>query len=261
MSELLVEVTDAEFRYAKGAAPAATGINLEVRAGDSVGIVGESGSGKTTIGRGLVGSLHPSAGRVLIQGRPWKQVGRRDPVRRVVQMVFQDPYASLNPMLSALDTVAEVFTVWDKVPRKVALSKAEQVLSEVGMSGEVIRRLPRGLSGGQRQRVGIARALACSPQVLVADEPTSALDVSVQANVLNLLLDLRAQRGLALVLISHDLSVVDYLTEHALVMLRGEVVEAGPTRQLLDSPQHEYTRTLLDSIPGRHLQPASMSAE
>jgi peptide/nickel transport system ATP-binding protein len=260
MSELLVEVTDAEFRYAKGAPPAATGINLEVRAGDSVGVVGESGSGKTTIGRGLVGSLHPSAGRVLVQGRPWKQVGRRDPVRRVVQMVFQDPYASLNPMLSAQATVAEVVRVWDRLSPARAASRAEEILAEVGLTGEVIRRRPAGLSGGQRQRVGIARALACSPQVLVADEPTSALDVSVQANVLNLLLDLRAQRGLALVLISHDLSVVDYLTDTALVMLHGRVVEAGPTRRLLDKPEHEYTRTLLNSIPGRSFAASAASA-
>ena len=253
MSDLLLEVTEAEFRYAKGSRPAATGINLQVRAGDAVGIVGESGSGKTTVGRGLVGSLHPSSGVVLVQGRTWKGTRRRDPLRRVVQMVFQDPYASLNPMLTALQTVTEVFRVWERVPNAQATAMAEAVLAEVGMAGEVIRRRPAGLSGGQRQRVGIARALACSPAVLVADEPTSALDVSVQANVLNLLKDLRASRGLAIVLISHDLSVVDYLTDHALVMLDGHVVEQGNTHTLLQAPQHEYTRSLLNSIPGRSL--------
>ncbi len=253
MSDLLLEVTDAEFRYAKGSAPAATGINLEVRAGEAVGIVGESGSGKTTVGRGLVGSLHPSAGAVLVQGRPWKGMRRRDPVRRVVQMVFQDPYASLNPMLSAQATVAEVVRVWDGAKADVATVRAEEILAEVGLSGEVIRRRPAGLSGGQRQRVGIARALACGPQVLVADEPTSALDVSVQANVLNLMLDLRARRGLAIVLISHDLAVVDYLTDRALVMLNGKVVEQGDTRTLLQHPSHEYTKTLIGSIPGKPL--------
>lgn len=257
MSDVLLDVVDAEFRYARGMAPAASGINLQVRPGDSVGIVGESGSGKTTIGRGLVGSLLPSAGSVLVQGRRWKSVSRRDPVRRTVQMVFQDPYASLNPMLTALATVAEVFRVWDKVSADVATSRAEQVLAEVGLSGEVIRRRPALLSGGQRQRVGIARALACSPQVLVADEPTSALDVSVQANVLNLLLDLKASRGLALVLISHDLSVVDYLTDRALVMLNGEVVEQGETQTLLQNPRHEYTKTLIGSIPGTSLTAGS----
>ncbi|HUX72055.1 MAG TPA: ABC transporter ATP-binding protein [Cellulomonadaceae bacterium] len=258
MSDLLLEVVDAEFRYARGLRPAATAINLEVRAGDAVGIVGESGSGKTTVGRGLVGSLHPTAGAVLVQGRPWKGVRRRDPVRRVVQMVFQDPYASLNPMLSAQATVAEVIRVWEGVRPDAAAARAEEVLAEVGLTGEVTRRRPAGLSGGQRQRVGIARALACGPQVLVADEPTSALDVSVQANVLNLLLDLRISRGLALVLISHDLSVVDYLTERAMVMYQGEVVESGPTRSLLSDPQHSYTRELIDSIPGR--QPAAPPA-
>ncbi|PKQ31754.1 MAG: ABC transporter ATP-binding protein [Actinobacteria bacterium HGW-Actinobacteria-2] len=253
MSEVLLEVVDAEFRYARGLPPAATGINLQVRPGDSVGIVGESGSGKTTVGRGLVGSLFPSSGSVLVQGRGWKGVRRRDPVRRIVQMVFQDPYASLNPMLSAQATVAEVIRVWDGAKPSVAASRAEQVLAEVGLTGEVIRRRPALLSGGQRQRVGIARALACEPQVLVADEPTSALDVSVQANVLNLLLDLKASRGLALVLISHDLSVVDYLTDRALVMLNGEVVEHGDTHTLLQNPSHEYTKTLISSIPGSSL--------
>lgn len=253
MSDALLEVVEAEFRYSKDAAPAARGVNLRVCAGDAVGIVGESGSGKTTVGRGLVGSLLPSAGSVLVQGRPWKGVGRRDPVRRVVQMVFQDPYASLNPMLTPLQAVAEVFRVWERLPNAEAAARAEVVLAEVGMTGEVIRRRPAGLSGGQRQRVGIARALACSPGVLVADEPTSALDVSVQANVLNLLKDLRASRGLALVLISHDLSVVDYLTDRAFVMLNGRVVEEGETRALLHSPRHEYTRSLLASIPGRSL--------
>ncbi len=253
MSELLLDVDNAEFRYSKGARPAASGINLQVGPGDAVGIVGESGSGKTTVGRGLVGSLNPTAGAVRVQGRAWRGISRRDPLRRVVQMVFQDPYASLNPMLSAVQTVAEVFRVWERVSTSEAITKAEGVLAEVGLAGEVIRRRPSGLSGGQRQRVGIARALACSPGVLVADEPTSALDVSVQANVLNLLRDLRASRGLALVLISHDLSVVDYLTDHALVMHNGVVVEQGDTHELLTAPQHEYTRSLIDSIPGRAL--------
>jgi ABC-type dipeptide/oligopeptide/nickel transport system ATPase subunit len=255
-TDAIIEVRDAEFRYSRGAAPAATGVSFEVRPGDAVGVVGESGSGKTTVGRGLVGALHPSSGSVLVQGQPWRAVKRRDERRRTVQMVFQDPYSSLNPMRSVLATVAEVVQVWDRVPKAEAERRAEQVLAEVGLVGEVVRRRPAALSGGQRQRVGIARALACTPQVLVADEPTSALDVSVQANVLNLLLDLRASRGLAIVLISHDLSVVDYLTERAMVMLRGEVVETGPTRALLSAPQHPYTRELVASIPGGGVIPA-----
>lgn len=250
MNEPLLTLRNAEFRYARGASPAASGITFDVRAGDSLGIVGESGSGKTTVGRGLVGSLRPSAGEVLVEGAAWNSVRRTDPRRRTVQMVFQDPYASLNPMLSALTTVSEVVRVWDRLGRSAAAAKAEQLLADVGLQGEVIHRRPAGLSGGQRQRVGIARALACAPKVLVADEPTSALDVSVQANVLNLLLDLRERLGLAIVLISHDLSVVDYLTDTAMVMLRGKVVEQGETHQLLTTPRHPYTRQLVASIPG-----------
>jgi oligopeptide/dipeptide ABC transporter ATP-binding protein len=170
-------------------------------------------------------------------------------------MIFQDPYASLNPMLTAVETVAEVCRTWDGLSRSAASRRAVELLQEVGLSGAAISRRPKQLSGGQCQRVGIARALACNPSVLVADEPTSALDASVQAQVLNLLLDLRESRGLALVLISHDLSVIEYLTTEALVMYRGCVVERGSTRVLLTQPRHPYTRALVDSIPGSQALP------
>ena len=146
-------------------------------------------------------------------------------------MIFQDPYGSLNPMLTPHQTVVEVFRVWRKMGKAEAATRATEVLQEVGLSGQVIDRRPKRLSGGQCQRVGIARALACEPRVLIADEPTSSLDVSVQAQILNLLLDLRERRGLALLLISHDLSVVSYMTDTAAVMYRGRIVERGaPTR-------------------------------
>jgi oligopeptide/dipeptide ABC transporter ATP-binding protein len=170
-------------------------------------------------------------------------------------MIFQDPYASLNPMLTAHETVSEVCRSWDGLSRSAASHRATELLAEVGLSGASISRRPKRLSGGQCQRVGIARALACNPSVLVADEPTSALDASVQAQVLNLLLDLRESRGLALVLISHDLSVIEYLTTDALVMYRGCVVERGSTSELLNRPRHPYTRALVDSIPGSQRLP------
>jgi oligopeptide/dipeptide ABC transporter ATP-binding protein len=250
MSELL-EARDAGASYARGGALMAAGVNLSVSAGASIGIVGESGSGKTTVSRMLVGLLSPTVGEVLVHGRPWSTVKRGDPIRRLVQMVFQDPYGSLNPLMRVIDAVAEPVQYWHQVDRKAALARAAELLNETGLAEAAMARRPGDLSGGQCQRVGIARALACEPQILIADEPTSALDVSVQAQILNLLLRLRRERGLALVLVSHDLAVVRYMTEHALVMNSGRVVEQGPTKDLLESPRHPYTRVLVDSIPGR----------
>ncbi len=250
MSALLV-ARDVTVRYQRHTTPAVIAANLQLQAGEAVGIVGESGSGKTTFARALVGAREPSEGEVTISGRRWNEIPRRDPLRRTVQMVFQDPYASLNPILSARQAVAEVFRVWDKVPNHEAVRRAEALLKEVGLVGSAVDARPAHLSGGQRQRVGIARALACNPAVLVADEPTSALDVSVQAQILNLLADLRDRRHLALVLVSHDLSVVRHMTERTMVMYGGRVVERGSTAALFSTPRHPYTRVLLDSVPER----------
>jgi oligopeptide/dipeptide ABC transporter ATP-binding protein len=166
-------------------------------------------------------------------------------------MIFQDPYGALNPWLTPIRAVAEVLMTWESLSFRAAEPIAAVLLSEVGLPDDAMGRVPRKLSGGQCQRVGIARALATKPAVLVADEPTSSLDVSVQAQILNLLRDLRQRRRLAVVLISHDLSVVRYATDRALVMYGGEVVEQGPTGALLGEPEHPYTRILVDSIPGR----------
>jgi oligopeptide/dipeptide ABC transporter ATP-binding protein len=195
--------------------------------------------------------MRPTEGLVEVAGRPWQDVRRRDPLRRSVQMIFQDPYASVNPRLTARQTVAEVFQVWEKLSRAAASDRAEGLLAEVGLPRDTWDRRSHRLSGGQCQRVSIARALACSPDILIADEPTSSLDVSVQAQILNLILDLRETRGMALVLISHDLGIVRYVTDEALVMYRGRVVERGPTEALFEAPHHPYARVLVDSIPGR----------
>jgi peptide/nickel transport system ATP-binding protein len=226
-------------------------VTVAITAGEAVGIVGESGSGKTTLGRLLIGALEPTSGTVAVEGKPWAAIGRKDPTRRRVQMVFQDPYGALNPWRTPIQTVAEVIRVWDRVRAPAAEARAEALLAEVGIAEDAMRRTPRKLSGGQCQRVGIARALAADPDVLVADEPTSSLDVSVQAQILNLLRQLRERRGLALVLISHDLSIVRYATDRALVMYGGQIVEEGPTEALLAAPAHPYTRVLVDAIPGR----------
>jgi peptide/nickel transport system ATP-binding protein len=233
--------------YDRAAPPAVVGASIKVGPGESVGIVGESGSGKTTLARGLVGGLMPSAGSILVNGRSWSEVGRRDPERRQIQMVFQDPYSALNPTLSPLAAVTEVRRVLAKATRSDARRQAAALLERVGLHGDAVERRVNRLSGGQRQRVVIARALACDPRVLVADEPTSSLDVSVQAQILNLFLELREERGLALILVTHDLAILRHMTDYALVMYRGRVCESGPTKKVLESPAHPYTAQLVSA--------------
>jgi len=249
-TDALLCARDVTVTFRNASIPAVVDFSLDVDRGAAIGIVGESGSGKTTIANVLVGALLPSAGQVLIGGRPWADVGRKDTLRKLVQMVFQDPYSSLNPLISALDCVAEPFRIWQRLSRAEARQRAASLLADVGLSDAAVRSRPARLSGGQCQRVGIARALACEPVVLVADEPTSSLDVSVQTQILDLLDELRVSRGLGLVLVSHDLFVVGKVTEYVLVMYRGRVVEMGPTADVLDSPTHHYTKLLIDSVPG-----------
>ena len=262
---VIVSARDIVLHYRSGIGPALTDASLEIVRGDTVGLVGESGSGKSTFAKVLVGAMEPTSGSIEIYGQPWSKTPRRDPRRRRVQMVFQDPYASLNPLIPVLDTVAEVYEVWEGLKRRPARLRAAADLELVGLNAEFHGEKPRHLSGGQCQRVGIARALASEPDLLVADEPTSALDVSIQADILNLLVELRHERDLAIVLVSHDLAVVRYLTETTLVLYGGEIVERGPTTQMMEDPQHPYTKRLLDSARGRrpgraHPNPVSNSA-
>jgi ABC-type dipeptide/oligopeptide/nickel transport system ATPase subunit len=217
-------------------------IDLEISSGERVGIVGESGSGKTTLAKLLVGVLHADA--VTVNGKQWSRWPRRSAVRRAVQLVQQDPYASLTPHISARGAVAEAARVTGQASRHEADQRAADLLDAVGLGSHLAARRPGALSGGQCQRVSIARALAASPSVLFADEPTSALDLSVQAQIINLLLELTNDRRIGLVLISHDISVIAHLTERIVVMKQGRIVEQGPTGQVLASPQHDYTRML-----------------
>ncbi|BCW35990.1 hypothetical protein StoSoilA2_20460 [Arthrobacter sp. StoSoilA2] len=239
--------SDVTFAYGSGPA-VVKNVSLAVPEGAAIGIVGESGSGKSTLASLLVGMLTPTTGTVTVGGRPWSSVRRRDPLRLAVQMVFQNPYTALNPRMTALRTVSEVYEACSGAAKAEASERAREMLHKVGLTGLAIDKRPGEMSGGQCQRVGIARALAANPSVIVADEPTSALDVSVQAQILNLLSDLRQEQGIGLVLISHDLNVVSYLTDSAIVMRRGEVVEQGATDGLLNSPAHPYTRSLIDSV-------------
>ena len=231
---------------------AVSDVNFEIRPGETVGLVGESGSGKSTIARTVIG-LVPSAGGVIrFEGRDITKLTPRElkEVRRDMQMVFQDPYASLNPRLTVRDLIAEAWRVHTGiVPRDRWTAEAKDLMERVGLNPDYSDRYPHQFSGGQRQRIGIARALALRPKLIICDEAVSALDVSVQAQVLNLLEDLQADLGLSYLFISHDLSVIEHICDRVLVLDRGVVVEEGTARELFENPQDPYTRALLAAVP------------
>ncbi|TCO51578.1 peptide/nickel transport system ATP-binding protein [Kribbella antiqua] len=223
-------------------------VSFVVRKGETVGLVGESGSGKSTLARVATRLLDPTAGRVEIGGVDVTKVSGRKlrPVRRKVQMVFQDPQASLNPRQSVGTILTTPFRAQGIRPTKIQLV---ELLEQVGLSAEHLDRYPHEFSGGQRQRIGIARALSVQPELLVCDEPVSALDVSIQAQVLNLLADLRDELGLSYVLVAHDLAVVRQVASRIAVMYLGTIVEEGPAAEVYDHPAHPYTRALLSAVP------------
>ena len=226
-------------------------VAVEVRAGETVGIVGESGCGKSTLARLLLRLVEPDAGRVWFDGEDVLRAlpSRMKRLRRDMQLVFQDPYASLNPRLTIEDAVAFSLLVHG-ARRAEAREKARMLLGRVGLDPRLYgRRYPHELSGGQRQRVNIARALVLDPKLLLLDEPVSALDKSVQAQVLNLLQELKAERALTYVFISHDLNVIEYVSDRVLVMYLGQVVESGTADALAESPKHPYTQALYASAP------------
>ena len=230
-----------------GMVEAVQDVELEVRFGETVGLVGESGSGKSTLARLLVGLLPPTDGSVRWSGRPLSALRGRERLeaRRHVQMVFQDPLGSLDPRLTIGETLAEPFEI-HRVGRRIERRlQVERLLQAVELPIEYARRLPRELSGGERQRVGIARAIALEPRVLVCDEPIASLDVTVGASILRLLAHLHAQRGMAVLFISHDLRAVATLCGRIAVMQAGRLIEVAPTPQLLAAPSHRYTQRLL----------------
>jgi oligopeptide transport system ATP-binding protein len=233
---------------------AVDGVDLEVAPGGSLAIVGESGSGKTTVARMLVGLTAPTAGTITALGRDRSMPARSAKERRrrggEVQIVFQDPYSSLDPRHSAEQALDEVLRLHGSgSSRDVRRRRAAELGDLVGLDQRQLRARPGALSGGQRQRIAIARALAAEPRVLILDESVAALDVSIQAQILNLLADIREETGVSYVLISHDLAVVRQITEEAIVMHRGRVVERGPTSDVLDHPREAYTLLLRASVP------------
>jgi peptide/nickel transport system ATP-binding protein len=230
---------------------AVDGVSLDIAPGEVVGLVGESGCGKSTLGRIAAGLYPPTAGTRLWKGRDVDTLplAERRAARLAVQMIFQDAYSALNPRLTVADIVGEAPLVHGLVARAAQPAYVAEVLARVGLDASAARRYPHQFSGGQRSRIGIARALAAQPEFLVCDEAVAALDVSIQAQVLNLFIRLRAELGLAYLFISHDLGVVRHLADRVVIMYLGRVVESAPTEALYDAPNHPYTQALLAEIP------------
>ena len=239
----------ARLRHQQHLLRAVDGVDLTVRRGEALALVGESGSGKSTLARTIAGIQRANRGQISLDGKvlPARRRSRTD--QRRIQMVFQDPYSSLNPRLTVGGILHELLRVHHIVPRGEVESRTRELLRLVGLDEDAAQAYPRQFSGGQRQRVAIARAIALRPELLVADEPVSALDVSVQATILNLLQDLRADLGLTLLFISHNLAVVRHLCDRVAVMYLGRIIEVAPTEALFSNPRHPYTAGLLAAIP------------
>jgi peptide/nickel transport system ATP-binding protein len=229
---------------------AVDGVSFAVHPGETLGLVGESGSGKSTIGRAILGLNKPIRGVISFEGKP---IVSRALLRRRMQMVFQDPYSSLNPRLTIGSAIAEVLSFHNIVGKADVPQEVRRLLSLVGLPGAMAERRPRELSGGQRQRAGLARALAVRPVFLVLDEPVAALDVSIQAQILNLLADLRHELGLTMLFIAHELGVVRHMSDRIAVMYLGQIMEVGPAEDIFGNARHPYTQALLSAVPKMEL--------
>lgn len=249
MSLLSVQNLEVEFRK-RNAEPvkAVRGVSMEIAAGETLGLVGESGCGKTTLSRAILG-LQAYRGDLRFKGEPldWQKHGQE--LRQKIQLIFQDPYASLNPRLTVEQALVEPLKVHMKLSRQARSTQVREMLDRVELPLNALGKYPHAFSGGQRQRIAIARALILKPEFVIADEPVSALDVSVQAHILNLLRDLREEMGLTLLFISHDLSVVRHVADRVAVMYQGEIVEEGRCEQVMLAPVHAYTCKLIAAVP------------
>ena len=247
----------------KGAVKAVDGVSLSVGRGETLGIVGESGCGKSTLGRGIIGLAPIRSGKIIIDDSDVNIVSKKDRYKLInkVRMIFQDPYESLNPRHSIKTILEEPFDIERLLTKKETADRINEILENVGLPGESLHRYPHEFSGGQRQRIGIARAIAVRPELLICDEPVSALDVSIQAQIINLLLDLQERHHLSYIFISHDLSVVRHLSDKVAVMYLGQIVENGPAAEIYSNPRHPYTQALLSSIPGRNEKQTLLTGE
>jgi oligopeptide transport system ATP-binding protein len=261
MSDPILELRDlkthfamrrgALFDRAVGVVRAVDGVSLQVAKGEILGLVGESGCGKSTLARTVAQLVPATSGAILLNGVDLVSLSRQE-LRRArceMQMVFQDPYASLNPRMTVFDAIAEPIAVHKIVPKSEITREVSRLMEITGLAARYMRKYPHEFSGGQRQRIAIARALSLRPKLILADEPVSALDVSVQAQILNLLGELRREMDLTIVLISHDLSVVRHLSHRIAVMYLGKIVELGPSEHVFARPAHPYTQALLEAIP------------
>jgi oligopeptide transport system ATP-binding protein len=239
------------FKRRLGMVRAVDGVSLSINEGEVLGVVGESGCGKSTLGRTIVQLIPPTAGTVILEGRNLNQLNARE-LRRArgdFQIIFQDPYGSLNPRLSVFDTLAEAMRAHKKIPRRELRLRVAELMRKVGLLPRTMKKYPHEFSGGQRQRIAIARALAVEPKLIIADEPVSALDVSIQAQIINLLAQLRQEMKLTIIFISHDLSVVKHISDRIAVMYLGKIVELGDARTVLEKPLHPYTKALISAVP------------
>jgi peptide/nickel transport system ATP-binding protein len=234
-----------------GDVKAVDGVSLDIKRGETVGLVGESGCGKSTVGRAILRLYEPTAGRIIFDGDDITTLGESDlrPLRRRMQMVFQDPYSSLNPRHSVGRMISEPLRVHGLGGRRSAGARVRELLQTVGLPVDAATRYPHEFSGGQRQRIGLARALAVNPDFIVADEPVSALDVSIQAQIINLLENLQREFDLTYLFIAHDLAVVRHISDRIAVMYLGTIVEVSPAEELYDNPLHPYTISLLSAVP------------
>jgi len=256
MAEPLLSLDDLAVHFKVGSAlaggvhtlKAVDGVTLDVKAGECLGLVGESGCGKSTLALAIMALIAPTRGHIVLDGRDLQQRQRLE-TARTVQMVFQDPYASLNPRQTVRRTLADPLRIHGVSDKAEVEARVADMLARVGLRPEHADRYPHEFSGGQRQRIGIARALILKPKLVICDEPVSALDVSIRAQIINLLLELKDEMGLAYIMISHDLGVVEHVSDRVAVMYLGRIVEQGHWQEIFEDPRHPYTRALIAAIP------------